>query len=470
MIPLTTYRDDAILVVGLGKSGASAAKALSAGGARVSVWDDSPAKRAEAEAEGFAVINIDTVDMRTMDDIIWSPGVPHTFPRPHKLAEKANDAGLTLRCDVDLLATAQPDATYIGITGTNGKSTTTALTGHVLKSVGKNVDVGGNLGVPALDLKPLGADGIYVLELSSYQVELTPNLSCATAALINIAPDHLDRHYGIAGYVTAKADLFSRQKASTTAIVGLDDEYSRNVFTALHDNKSHTIIGISADSSANANVLVQDGLLFDGLDGVLKEAADLNGLAALPGQHNWQNTAACYAIARVHGISPEDITSAFTTFPGLPHRQEVVGTVTGVTFVNDSKATNATASEKALSCYSCIYWIAGGQAKEGGIAALAPLFGRIRHALLIGEAADDFAETLQGAGVAVSHHKSLEDAVEQAGHLALRDGSSSATVLLSPACSSFDMFENFEQRGDAFKNIVHATWPETAASTPGLHA
>jgi UDP-N-acetylmuramoylalanine--D-glutamate ligase len=447
MIPLTTYRDDAILVVGLGKSGASAAKALSAGGARVSVWDDSPAKRAEAEAEGFAVINIDTVDMRTMDDIIWSPGVPHTFPRPHKLAEKANDAGLTLRCDVDLLATAQPDATYIGITGTNGKSTTTALTGHVLKSVGKNVDVGGNLGVPALDLKPLGADGIYVLELSSYQVELTPNLSCATAALINIAPDHLDRHYGIAGYVTAKADLFSRQKASTTAIVGLDDEYSRNVFTAL-----------------------QDGLLFDGLDGVLKEAADLNGLAALPGQHNWQNTAACYAIARVHGISPEDITSAFTTFPGLPHRQEVVGTVTGVTFVNDSKATNATASEKALSCYSCIYWIAGGQAKEGGIAALAPLFGRIRHAFLIGEAADDFAETLQGAGVAVSHHKSLEDAVEQAGHLALRDGSSSATVLLSPACSSFDMFENFEQRGDAFKNIVHATWPETAASTPGLHA
>ena len=452
MIPLTTYRDDAILVVGLGKSGASAAKALSAGGARVSVWDDSPAKRAEAEAQGFAVINIDTVDMRTMDDIIWSPGVPHTFPKPHKLAEKAKDAGLTLRCDVDLLATAQPDATYIGITGTNGKSTTTALTGHVLKSVGKNVDVGGNLGVPALDLKPLGADGIYVLELSSYQVELTPNLSCATAALINIAPDHLDRHYGIEGYVTAKADLFSRQKASATAIVGLDDEYSRNVFTALHDNKSHTIIGISADSSANANVLVQDGLLFDGLDGVLKEAADLHGLAALPGQHNWQNTAAAYAVARSIGIEPDIIIDAIGSYGGLAHRQELVQSTDGVSFVNDSKATNTEAAAKALICYENIHWILGGQFKEENLGAIQSVLQRVVHAYLIGHELDEL-ENLLVPFVSVSRCGDLKTAV----HEAHRDASLTipSTVLLSPACASFDQFKNFEERGDTFRNIIN---------------
>lgn len=470
MIPLDTYRDDAILVVGLGKSGLSAAQALTAGGARVSVWDDNQSKRKDAEAAGLSVANAETIDLTSVNTVVWSPGVPHTHPHPHALANKAKAAGLTLQCDVDLLASAIPDANYIGITGTNGKSTTTALTGHVLESAGVSAAVGGNLGVPALDLNPLDADGVYVLELSSYQTELTPHLSCSTAVLLNIAPDHLDRHGGMEGYVAAKRKLFEHQGAGSMAIVGLDDSHSRDVFAWLTAQGDRTVIGISADSASDAKVVVQDGILIDGLGSDRRDVIDLKGIAALPGQHNWQNAAASYAITRTQGVATSDIVAAFNTFPGLPHRQEVVGRVTGVTFVNDSKATNADAAEKALSCYGCIYWIAGGQQKEGGISALGPMFARIRQAFLIGEAADGFASDLKLAGVTVSQHDSLEDAVEQAGHTAIKNGESPATVLLSPACASFDMFDNFEQRGDVFRSTVHALWPSTATSAQGGHA
>lgn len=462
MIPLLSHRNDTILVVGLGKSGLSAARALTAAGADVSVWDDVPEQRDKAVSEGFTLFDSESGDMTALDQVIWSPGVPHTHPKPHPLADKARAANLKLRCDVDLLATAQPEATFVGITGTNGKSTTTALTAHILEAGGKRVEVGGNLGFTALDLAPLNADGIYVLELSSYQTELTPNLNCATAVLLNVTPDHLERHGGLEGYIAAKAELFAHQADGGTAIVGNDDTPCRTVAQRLTDDHHHRVIGISAEAEVPGGISVTNGVLndnyFDDSDPI-----DLRGLKTLPGKHNWQNAAAAYSIARAHGVSAKTIAEAFATFPGLRHRQEFVGTTGGVTFVNDSKATNADAAEKALSCYGSVYWIAGGVAKAGGITALGPLFGRIRHAFLIGESAKDFASELAKAGVATSTHETLEDATIDAGRLAFAGGEQDATVLLSPACASFDMFKNFEERGDAFRATVLDTWPEVAA-------
>lgn len=462
MIPLLSHRDDTILVVGLGKSGLSAARALTQAGATVMVWDDQTDQREKAQASGLTLFDFESGDMTALDDVIWSPGVPHTYPTRHPLAEKARSANLNLRCDVDLLAAAQTEANYVGITGTNGKSTTTALTAHVLKTAGKRVEVGGNLGYTALDLEPLDANGIYVLELSSYQTELTPSLACSTAVLINVTPDHLDRHGGLDGYIAAKAQLFANQKNGATAIIGQDDDPSRGIANQLSIDGQHNVIGISAEENMIDGVSVQNGILTDALSDE-PGTIDLRAFKTLPGKHNWQNAAAACAIARTQGVSLKEISDAFATFPGLSHRQEVVGTVKGVTFVNDSKATNANASEKALRCYDTIYWIAGGVAKAGGITELGPLFGRIKHAFLIGDSAPAFAEELSRSGVATSTHQTLEDATIDAGRLAFLNGDRDATVLLSPACASFDMFENFEARGNAFRDTVTETWPEVAA-------
>lgn len=459
MISLTAHRDKSFLVVGLGKSGLSAARALANAGAGVKVWDDGPTQRDKAISEGLSIFDVEAGDMSALDGVIWSPGVPHTHPAPHPLATKARAAGHILQCDVNLLATAQSDATFIGITGTNGKSTTTALTAHVLKAAGYKVEVGGNLGFTALDLAPLGADGLYVLELSSYQTELTPDLHCDTALLLNITPDHLDRHGGLSGYIDAKAQLFKNQHANGTKIVGQDDAPCQALTDALGANGQHNIIKISSAAKLDKGVFVQDGILTDGLFGD-GDSIDLRDLKTLPGQHNWQNAAAAYAVARQCGASSEAIASAFKTFPGLLHRQEIVGALRGTTFVNDSKATNADATEKALACYGAVYWIAGGVAKAGGIASLAPLFGRIRHAFLIGETSNDFGTELTEFGVTVSTYASLEDATIAAGNMALESEDTDATVLLSPACASFDMFANFEDRGDVFRTTVQTTWPE----------
>ena len=459
MISLTRFSSDTALVVGLGKSGRTAARALTQAGAKVLVWDDNADQRTSAAAEGYTLFNAQSTDFSGLDHVIWSPGVPHTWPAPHPLAQKAKAAGLELVCDVDLLAQAQPDARYIGITGTNGKSTSTALTAHVLASAGLTTQVGGNLGVPALELEPLESDGVYVLELSSYQTELTPHVSCDTAVLLNISPDHLDRHGGLDGYVAAKAQLFDHQEDGACAIVGNDDDRSRGVADSLEAANRLKVIRISAEGPVANGLGVQKCILRDEAFGS-GEKIDLRGLPALPGQHNWQNAAAAYAIARTHGVSVADIARGLESFPGLRHRQERVGAKDNVTFVNDSKATNADAAANALRCYNCVYWIAGGVAKAGGITTLGPLFGRIRKAYLIGDAADEFAATLTDHDVAMSVYENLECAVTQAGHDALREGESGATVLLSPACASFDMFANFEERGDAFRAAVHGAWPE----------
>jgi UDP-N-acetylmuramoylalanine--D-glutamate ligase len=464
VIPVLAYAGRKVVVVGLGKSGRSAVAALRAGGAAISAWDDSADVRARAEKDGVAVISAPTDALDGVACVVWSPGVPHTRPSPHPLAVTARARGIPLVCDIDLLADAQPAATFVGVTGTNGKSTSTALVGHLLASGGLPVAVGGNLGTPALDLDPLGPFGTYVLELSSYQLELTPSLSCGTAILLNLTPDHIDRHGDMDGYIEAKKHIFDHPRFPGAAIIGADDPHSEAIASQLRAGGRHDVIPISAARPVPRGVYVEDGRLIDAIDGRPRTVADVKSLARLPGRHNWQNAAAATAAARVAGLSPAAIASGLATFKGLPHRQELVTTIKSVLFVNDSKATNADATEKALACYDAIYWIAGGRAKEGGIASLAPYFPRIRQAFLIGEAADSFADTLEGR-VPFELYVDLETAIEEAGQAALAAGIPGAVVLLSPACASFDMFRSFEHRGDRFREEVLTLWP--GAERPG---
>ena len=463
MISTPRYAGKRVLVMGLGKSGLSAAASLRASGADVQVWDDEAARVQEVTASGYSAFDGSTMPLEGMHTVVWSPGIPHTLPKPHPLATRVRAAGIQLVCDVDLLVEAQPEAAVIGITGTNGKSTTTALTAHVLKHAGRKTAVGGNIGTPALDLEPLGRDGTYVLELSSYQLELVPHLQCDTAVLLNITPDHLDRHGGLEGYVAAKRRIFSHQRHRRIAIIGIDDPHCAALYEALRKDGAHTVIPVSVQGHAPGGFYVENGILFDATDSRVQQVVDLKTIARLPGAHNWQNAAATAAIAHAHDLPRDQLVAGLESFPGLKHRQELVGRIENVTFINDSKATNADATEKALLCYDNIYWIAGGVAKEGGITSLAPLFRRIRHAFLIGEAANDFADTLSGR-VPFALYGNMESAVEEAGATALRGKLPGATVLLSPACASFDMFRSFEERGDRFRDHVRAKWPQAAAS------
>ena len=464
MIPVLRYADERVLVMGLGKSGWSAAEALRAGGAKVLVWDDNAAARDAAVAKGLALMPGDERALSELRTVVWSPGVPHTWPKPHPLAVRAKAANVPLVCDVDLLLESQTDAAVIGITGTNGKSTTTALIAHLFLSAGRTCAVGGNLGIPALELDTLGLGGAYVLELSSYQLELVPHLACETAILLNVTPDHLDRHGGMEGYTAAKRRIFEQQRYPRNAIIGIDDPICAGIAAELKHGGRHRVVPISVQQTTPGGVYVDRGILFDATEVRPAKIIDLRELTRLPGAHNWQNAAAATAVARSHGISGSDIAAGLRSFAGLAHRQELVAVVDGVAFVNDSKATNADATEKALRCYENIYWIAGGRAKEGGIAGLAPLFPRIRHAFLIGDAADDFADTLEGK-VPLALYDDLETAIEEAGEMALKEKRPGATVLLSPACASFDMFKNFEERGDTFRVEVKALWPVTGGGS-----
>ncbi len=460
MVPTPQYAGERVVVMGLGKSGLSAAASLRAGGAKVEVWDDKETSLAEGTAKGFTAFNNDIKGARIL---VWSPGVPHSFPTAHALAVKARNENVPLVCDVDLLLETQSEAAVVAITGTNGKSTTTSLVAHIFKQAGRKTAVGGNLGIPALDLEPLGSDGIYVLELSSYQLELVPHLACETAILLNITPDHLARHGGMDGYIAAKRRIFARQRSPRTAVIGVDDDLCLALYEELRKDGLHRVVPISVTRAVAGGVYVIDGQLINDTDGRAETILDLTLIARLPGAHNWQNAAAATAAALSQGLSISAIVAGLKTFPGLKHRQELVATADNVAFVNDSKATNADATEKALLCYQNIYWIAGGQAKEGGITSLFSLFPRIRHAFLIGEASDDFADVLRGQ-VPFTQYKTLEGATAAAGEIALSENLPGATVLLSPACASWDMFKSFEHRGNVFRDTVLQLWPQQRVS------
>ena len=455
MITVTEYKGQPVGVFGLGKAGEASVAALLAGGAQVWAADDSAASMEKTVARFGARVTVKPISQwpwENMKALVLSPGVPLTHPRPHAVVERALASRCPVIGDIELLYRACPQAQYIGITGTNGKSTTTTLIGHILKSCGKTAEVGGNLGTPALALAPLGADGAYVLELSSYQLDLVQSVHFNIAVWLNISPDHIDRHGTLEGYIRAKEHLFDRQQNVDTAIIGVDDAASKTIAEKLRRNGRQRVIGISARSKAQDGVYVENGRLHDATEAT-PHRFDLNPIVTLTGRHNWQNAAAAYAAARALGLNPEVIYKAMKSFAGLRHRLQLAATIQGVRFINDSKATNADATSNALEAYDTIYWIAGGKPKEGGIAPLERYFPKIAHAFLIGEAEGAFAKTLEGKAP-FTRSGTLEAAVKQAVAKAFAEKKPHAVVLLSPACASFDQWKNFEERGDAFCTMV----------------
>ncbi len=463
MIELAGTKGKTYAVMGLGASGIVTAAALARAGARVLAWDDNAPRRAEAEGRGVTLADLAAADLAGAEALVLSPGIPHTYPKPHPVAERARAAGVPIVCDVELLLRANRTARVIGITGTNGKSTVTALTGHVLKVAGVPCAVGGNLGPAALGLAPQGADGAYVLELSSYQIERIATAGLDVAVLINITPDHLDRHGGMVGYVAAKERLFALARPGAAAVIGADDPHCLAIAERAR-TRGLRVIPISAERAVAGGVHVEHDRVIDATGATPRVIADLSGAEALPGVHNHQNAAAATAAALAFGVAPEAIARALLSYPGLPHRQEKVRVIGRVAYVNDSKATNPDAALRALACYDDIFWIAGGLAKDGGFDALRPGFARIRHAFLIGKAAPAIAGTL-GRDVPHTRSGTLSAALEAA-HRAAQAHPRPAVVLLSPACASFDQFANFEARGDAFRALV-AALPEDAAAGGG---
>jgi UDP-N-acetylmuramoylalanine--D-glutamate ligase len=459
MIPVRGFEAKKVAVFGLARTGLAAARALAAGKAEVVVWDERAAARDAARAEGFVVEDLATADWTSLSALVLSPGVPLTHPAPHWTVEKARAAGVEIVGDIELFARTVAAAPahrrpkIVAITGTNGKSTTTALVGHVCRQAGRDVRIGGNIGFGVLGLEDMHGGAVYVLELSSYQLDLTSSLKPDVAIILNISPDHLERHGDMEGYVAAKKRILLNQGKGDTAVVGVDDPWCAHIVTEITALNRRTIVPISARRSMGRGVYALQGMLYDATGERVTEVADLTRAVSLPGRHNWQNAAAAYAAARALGIPEQVAAEGLLTFPGLAHRMETVGAIGRVRFVNDSKATNADAARQALASYPKVYWIAGGQPKAGGIDSLTDLLGVVAKAYLIGEAEDAFAATLNGR-VPYARCGTMDAAVRAAFADARADGEA-AIVLLSPACASFDQFADFEERGEAFRAAVH---------------
>ncbi len=448
-----------VALLGLGRTGIATAAALQGSGATVWAWDDS--EPARAAAPSGMIVELAKANWSRPEMLVMSPGIPHTHPAPHPVAALAKAAGKPLIGDIELLYRAMPMQRYVGITGTNGKSTTTTLIAHILRQGGKRVEVGGNLGQAALSLEPLPADGIYALELSSYQLELTPTPICDVAVLLNITPDHLSRHGGMDGYIDAKALILRPKGRGSIGVLGVDDQPCRALFDRLKGTR-RKLIPISVERAVAGGVDAMNGLLVDRTGAVPEQIHDLKSIATLPGSHNWQNAAAAYLAAHAMGLGRAAIVAGLKSYPGLAHRQELIATIDGVRFVNDSKATNADAAAKALVCYDNIYWIIGGRAKEGGLASLEQFYPRVRHAYLIGECANDFARQLRGK-LAFTQCGTLDKAVAAADAEARNERKQGAVILLSPACASWDQYPDFEARGDHFRKLVLALGGRGAA-------
>jgi UDP-N-acetylmuramoylalanine--D-glutamate ligase len=455
MIPVTIFAGRDVAVFGLGLSGIASAHALTAGGARVSASDDTETAKEAAAAQGVPTADLRDADWSRFAALVLAPGIPLTHPTPHWSVAKAREAGAEIIGDTELFfrerAKLGSPGRVVVITGTNGKSTTTALTTHLLQEAGRRVALGGNIGMAVLDLPPFAPDLTYVFELSSFQIDLTPALAPDAACLLNVTPDHLDRHGTIEAYAAIKARVFAHLPASGTAVIGIDDAISRAIADRLHG--PFKVARISVGTAVETGVWAKDATLFEMEDGVMRGETSLAGIGSLRGAHNWQNAAAAYALARSQGLAQAEIALGLKSFAGLAHRMEQVARIGRVLFVNDSKATNADAAGKALASFTGIYWIAGGRPKAGGLAGLEPFFPNIAKAYLIGEAADAFAAQL---GDKVEHVVcgTLERALAAAALDAGRSGAPEPVVLLSPACASYDQFANFEVRGKAFRDAV----------------
>lgn len=464
MIPVRGYAGHKVAVLGLGRSGLPSVAALQAGGAEVIAWDDGEAAREKAGAQGVTLV--DLTRQRAFEDVaalVVSPGIPHLYPAPHPAIEAAWEAGVAVDNDIGLFfrSFATPDWDRFGrapqvvcITGSNGKSTTTALIAHVMEAAGRRVQIGGNFGRGVLDLDPAEDGMVVVLELSSYQIDLARALQPDIAVFTNLSPDHLDRHGGIGGYFAAKRRLFD-QGGPTRSVIGVDETEGRFLANVMREEagSGDPVISVSVTrklAGPGWNVFARKGFLAEWRGGRQVAAIDLRGMGTLPGAHNHQNACAAYGVARGLGLGPKAIEAALATYPGLAHRSQLIATWNGVKIVNDSKATNADAAEKALLSFERIRWIAGGRPKEGGIEPLKPLFGRVAKAYLIGEAAEDFAATLGDTP------KEIVGTMERAVAAALAEAEPGEVVLLAPACASFDQYSSFETRGEDFVARVRA--------------
>ena len=483
MIPVTAAAGRKFGVLGLGRSGLASARAIREGGGEALCWDDSESARAAAAAEGFTLADLTKPESWVgVERLILSPGIPALYPTPHPAVTAALDAGALLDNDFGLLfgeaeawrlagdfgpeaedqaALAMemglydptPGPKFILVTGSNGKSTTTALIHHILTAAGHPSQLGGNIGRGVLDLDPPPPEGFLVMEISSYQLETARRLDADVGVWINISPDHLDRHGGMGGYVAAKRRLFENGRP-LSAVIGVDEPEGRLLAnqTRYVAETSAPVIEISARRALKSlwgwSVFLDGTALVEWREGAEQYRVDLAEAQTLRGRHNGQNAAAAWATCRLLGLTPEQIAPHLSTYPGLPHRMERVGEIDGVAYVNDSKATNADAAEKALLSYDKIRWIAGGVPKAGGIEPLTPLFDRIVKSYLIGQAAPEFAETLDG------HPYEIVGTLEEALRRIRAEAKPGDTALLSPACASFDQFRDYEARGAAFRALV----------------
>jgi len=454
MTPVTVFSGKTVGLFGLGGSGLATALALKQGGAHVIACDDNPAKMTEAASKGIETGDLRTSDWSRFSALILSPGVPLTHPEPHWSAKLAKAAGVEIIGDIELFcrerAKLAPNAPFIAITGTNGKSTTTALTAHILREAGRDVQMGGNIGTAILSLEPPADNRIHVIECSSFQIDLAPSLNPSIGVLLNISPDHLDRHGTMENYAAIKERLVAK---AGKAVIGADDEMSRAVIKRSQLAKAD-IVRVGLTDHETGSVYADGDVIVSNRDGLATDIARLTGIGSLRGDHNAQNAAAAIAVALLSDVDAQTIQKAVRSFPGLPHRMEEVARRGETLFINDSKATNADSTEKALKSFDNILWILGGKAKEGGITPLKPYFPKIRKAYLIGGASDEFAAIL-GTDVAHVHCGTLDKAVGQAAQdAAAMNGPS--VVLLSPACASYDQFPNYEVRGNHFCDLVKA--------------
>jgi UDP-N-acetylmuramoylalanine--D-glutamate ligase len=456
MTPVSVFSGKTVAVFGLGSSGIATCAALKAGGSNVIAFDDQAGGRDSAKAKGFDVRDLHEVEWKNIAALVLAPGVPLTHPEPHWTVKLAHRAGVEVIGDVELFCRERRahtrGAPFAAITGTNGKSTTTALLAHVVASAGGDAQVGGNLGTPILALEPPASSRTHVIECSSYQIDLSPTLDPTVGILLNLTPDHLDRHGTMEHYAAVKERLVAK---ADTAVIAVEDEYTRAIADRL-ERAGRNVIHVSSKEVISPGFFLDETTIVHATVRDAVGIADLTGIGSLRGLHNAQNALAVVAAALTLGISPEAIRKGLFTFPGLVHRLEQLGHKDKVLFVNDSKATNADSTEKALSSFERgIFWIAGGKAKEGGIAPLAPFFPRIAHAYLVGESSDAFAATLEGK-VPYTSCGTLDVAVGKAAEDAAKSKEKQPVVLLSPACASFDQFRNFEIRGERFRELVRA--------------
>jgi UDP-N-acetylmuramoylalanine--D-glutamate ligase len=458
MIPVTSFAGKKVAVFGLGGSGLASARALKAGGADVIAGDDGTDKLAEAAAAGIATVDLRMISWSGISALVLTPGAPLTHPAPHWSVLLAREAGVEVIGDIELFCRERrrhaPDAPFVAITGTNGKSTTTALIAHLMRVAGYDTQMGGNIGTAILSLEPARKGRVHVIEMSSYQVDLTPSLDPTVGILINLSEDHIDRHGTMAHYAAVKERLVAGVQPQGTAIVGVDDGFSRDIADRL-ERAGKRVVRISVKRPVPDGIYVEHETILRASGGARSEIARIGGIGSLRGLHNAQNAACAAACALALGLAPDTLQAGLRSFPGLAHRMEQVGRIGNVLFVNDSKGTNADATAYALSSFPDIFWIAGGKPKQGGITGLAGYFPRIRKAYLIGEAAKEFSATL-GAQVPHEISETLDVAVANAARDAEAAGLKEAVVLLSPACASFDQYRNFEIRGTRFRDLVNA--------------